>query len=110
LLIDGLCNRLIYLALIRLEDCNDERPCVVLSESSGENRILIAPISAQMDLFSPLLHFKIEKDHPDFKATGLNRTSYVMGNKLREIDSSDFIARLGKLDGDMAKRFQDWIG
>jgi len=92
-----------------LRDCNDERPCIVLEEPLA-SLVTIAPISAAAQLYNPLLHFQIPANHPDFPTTGLRRTSYVLGEDIRDVQASKLQERVGQLNGDLRTKFVQWIG
>ena len=99
----------LYMVCLQLGDCADDRPCIVISPPVG-GRVTVAPISAALDLYNPANHFRIESDLVEFESSGLDRTSYVLGNELREIDCADLDVHLGELTGSQLKKFVDWIG
>jgi hypothetical protein len=72
----------------------DRRPCVLVADPI-QGKVLVAPISSAIDLFSSTLHFRIEEGNKDFPATGLIKTSYVIGDQLREVELSDLKRRAG---------------
>ena len=87
----------------------DARPLVVLSLLSSGN-LEVAPISSASDLRgASWQHFAIDASHPDFAATGLPKSSYVLGDSLGTVRRSQLIKRMGRLQGQLAKAFQDWI-
>ena len=98
----------IYLARLRVRRCTDLRPCVVLAALPA-NRVLVAPISAS-DLYQPAQDFRLDATHPDFEDTGLDRSSFVLGREWAEIDGSRLEEYLGRLTGDLAQAFLEWLG
>jgi hypothetical protein len=99
----------IVLARVEFKDCDDLRPCLVIYPFKS-SIIGILPISSQPELFEAGYHFWIEKAHPDYRATGLTKRSYVLDNKIYDLEMTDVKKRLGRLDGDLAKEFKDWYG
>ena len=99
----------LFRTIVRLRASGDQRPCIVLSEPRN-GRVLLAPLSSALDLYSPTLHFLIRDDHPDFKATGLTKTSYVIGNELRDSPVELLGDHLGRFEGELAGEFKKWIG
>lgn len=55
-------------------------------------------------------HFKIEDNHPNFKATGLTRTSYVIDDYVRDVALSEIERVYGHFEGGLAHEFKDWYG
>jgi hypothetical protein len=51
----------------------------------------------------------IEANHPDFPATGLAKSCYVLGDYLGTVERRQLLKRRGKLQGDLAKAFEEWI-
>lgn len=98
----------IYLASIHYRYANYNRPCVILE--TLPNRHLVGMISSSMDLYKENYDFLIRSNHPDFPATGLKRTCYVMRVVFPEIEDSQIVEKWGVLTGDLAKDFEDWIG
>lgn len=70
----------------------------------------LAALSSKMDLYRHGEHFLIREDDPDFAATGLETTSYVLGAPLFRADTSRVLAVKGELTGGLARAFTDWIG
>jgi len=99
----------IWLVRVPLKDCEDYRPCLILEWRSA-NRLLIAPLSSQYQLFRSAFHISISDADPSFPATGLKRASYVVGDELRELSLSRFKCRLGRLEGELLVRLKTWLG
>jgi len=84
------------------------RPAVVVALlDQSHHRVL--GISSKLDLYRRDLHFLIRDDHPDFKATGLDVTSYVIGAPVFEVERAEILAHIGILTGELADEFQKWI-
>jgi hypothetical protein len=75
-----------------------------------DGRVTVAAISSAVDLFDAVRHFRIDEEHNDFSGTGLIKTSYVLGDEIREIDVADLRQRAGQLRGELLRSFQKWIG
>lgn len=100
----------IYWVTLRWRDCEDRRPCVVLDPPDLAGKVTVALVSGQMDLYKGKpFHFLIRKDDPDFGATGLGGTSYVAGDELDEVDVGALEGEPGRLEGELAAAFRDWI-
>jgi mRNA-degrading endonuclease toxin of MazEF toxin-antitoxin module len=99
----------IFLAPFILRQCTDVRPCIVLCQLDADS-FEIAAITSQLELCHSQTHFRIEKGHPDFNATGLTKNSYVLERAIRQIKATSFCKRLGRLEGSLAREFTDWYG
>jgi hypothetical protein len=75
-----------------------------------EPRILVAPISGQLDLYVERRDFLIEQDDADFPFTGLDRTSFVSGSDWIRVRPETLTRRRGELRGALLARFQFWYG
>ena len=93
---------------VRVGEAYYPRPCVVLTVEGTMLRL--AALSSKMDLYRPGEHFLIRARRPDFAATGLETTSYVLGAPLFRADTSRVLAIKGTLTGGLARAFTDWIG
>jgi hypothetical protein len=87
----------------------DDRPCVVLDPPTG-GKVTVALISGQLDLYDRTMHFRIEKEHPDFRHTGLTKTCYVAGDMILEVGVSKLLRKRGEFRGGLADDFRRWIG
>lgn len=57
------------------------------------------------------LPFEIRSDDPDFPATGLRHTSFVYdGESFHLVPIASMRRRLGRLEGDLLKRFREASG
>lgn len=97
----------LWLVRVALGQSGDARPCIVLSVH--EKNVQVLPLSSQMDLYRPANHFRLEKTDTDFPATGLLRTSYILGEKVIEVDVNLLTRRVGRLEGALAQDFDKWI-
>lgn len=99
----------VCLVEVPLGESDYNRPCVVAAMIDAGN-ICLAAISSKLDLYNPGQHFLIPQDHPDFPATGLKVTSYVIGAPLFDGSADRVVKVLGLLSGDLAEQFKNWIG
>jgi hypothetical protein len=67
-------------------------------------------LSSAMELYRPDIHFLIADTSSDFAATGLKKTSYVIGEKVVEATPVHMQKQLGLLSGQLLQDFKDWIG
>ena len=87
----------------------DVRPCVVLSVLP-DGDINVAPLSANLALRGPSWkHFGIDSEHPDFPATGLTKSCYVLTDYMGPVERRQLMKRRGKLQGEIARAFAKWI-
>jgi hypothetical protein len=106
----------IYLARIQLRHSEDLRPWVVIGnclpdpQNPGKMLLTVAPISSQIDLMVEFQDFPIEAGHPDFPATGLRRSSYVIGNLPARVSVDRLERRLGELRGELRREFERFCG
>lgn len=98
----------IHLVRLRVGESNDLRPCVILSEPD-QSFARMMPISSS-DLFNPSRDFRIHQTHPDFPKTGLKKTSFVIGDRIREVSLVIIEKRLGSLEGALRREFEEWLG
>ena len=54
--------------------------------------------------------FEIPADHPDFPATGLSRASYVVCDKIVDVDVSKLTEYVGRFENRLAAEFRKWMG
>lgn len=97
----------IYLIRWRLRESFDFRPCVVLQEPNDDNTAIILVSSS--DLNREGYDFKIDREHPNFPATGLRSTSYVVGDQIYGVPTERLSTFLGRLEGELAREFDAWI-
>ncbi|MCI0650975.1 MAG: hypothetical protein L0Z55_03745 [Planctomycetes bacterium] len=99
----------IHLCTVPLRGNIDRRPWLVVAAGpSKTDRFISIPISSQLDLYDEVAHFLLEQSDPDFPATGLVRTSYVIANNPVAIHANRFVRRLGHLGGELRERFELW--
>ncbi|MCY3024444.1 MAG: type II toxin-antitoxin system PemK/MazF family toxin [Planctomycetota bacterium] len=100
----------IYLVRAQWRECVDIRPCVVVDVEPHGAVVLVALISAAIELYVPQQHLLIAADQPDFRATGLRRDSYCSGAEMVRLPIQRLGKRLGRLEGGLAQAFDAWIG
>jgi hypothetical protein len=99
----------IHWSIVEVRTSRDQRPCIIVESGAGET-VFVAPLSSQLDLYDRSRHFLIESSDPDFPATGLRKSCFVLGDFLRDIPASSVGKLIGRLEGDLALRFVEWIG
>lgn len=100
----------IYLAKLKVRYSAYPRPCVIIRLLPA-NRVEVAAVSSSFDLYSFVTDFLIEISHPDFPATGLQKTSYIYGQQFYDIAATVLSKKCrGVLKGDLAKAFDKWLG
>ncbi len=99
----------IYLAKFTWNDCKDPRPVIVL-DVLNDGKIRVAPLSSALGLYRAGKDFYIDERDPDFAATGLDRDSFVIDEKIRVISLSNLLIRFGRLEGQLALKFWRWLG
>jgi hypothetical protein len=95
----------IFLYRIPLGKVDYPRPCVVISSTTDFQLLNIS--TKPYEKFNC---FTIRADHPDFPASGLTETSYVIGAPIINGDRKYIVKKLGILTGALAKEFFEWIG
>jgi hypothetical protein len=101
----------VWLVAAPLGESRDPRPCVVV-DVLADGTVELAVCSSQRDKYDPnrrRIYFAIRDDDPDFPDTGLDRSSYVIGSTLPKVRRALLKRRIGRLTGDLAERFADWI-
>lgn len=99
----------IFLARVQFEKCLDVRPCLIIYPPAGRS-IKIVRLSSQMTLFDRGNHFRLDPSNPDFPGTGLRRESYICGDKVDTIASSQLRTKVGSLGGELRSEFVEWFG
>jgi hypothetical protein len=98
----------IYIMQVTVGYSTYPRPCVII-EVIGD-LVTVVPLSSALDLYNPVTDFMIENTHPDFIATGLQRTSYVSGQYSFAVPAADLSKkRRGCLSGELGKAFDEWM-
>lgn len=90
--------------------CADARPCLVIYPPKN-NMVTVLPISSQGDLCTDRnIFFVLELGHPDFKATGLSKKSFIAA--LQEYSTPIFAVKrsYGHLTGELLAEFKKWYG
>lgn len=79
------------------------RPAVIIDEKNFD---LLAISTKPYEKFNS---FTIPDYHPDFPATGLKATSYVIGAPVFSGDRSLALKPIGEISGELAEEFAKWI-
>ena len=99
----------IYLVRAQWRESKDMRPCVVVDVVENKKIVFVSLISSAGDLYDSRRHFQILLDDPNFKATGLRKSSYC-DDIVRQVSLEHLGKRLGCLQGSLALQFQEWFG
>ncbi len=81
------------------------RPCVVIDKRA---RLMMAISSEFYSKFRSEC-FKLESAHENFKATGLDHTSYVIGLRVIAYIEGKIVRRRGVLTGQLARQLEKWL-
>lgn len=101
-------------ATIPFRGCSDPRWWVVITdpevdEEDGVYKVVVAPISAQFDMFEEGRDFVIRQGDAAFSDTGLNRESYVDGDYAVVVPVSLLKQRrTGALTGGLLEDFREF--
>jgi len=98
----------IYLVRVPLRASFDYRPCIVLDVSHNTIVVGVMLVSSS-SLYRKAYDFLIPKEHPNFAATGLKKTSFAIGDQIRDVAAADLNQYLGRLEGELAREFDKWI-
>ena len=79
------------------------RPCVIIDATTKD---MLAITTKQYAKFN---QFVLRHDHPDFAATRLKETSYVIGDTIARADPAVRLRMIGVIKGDLATEFAKWI-
>lgn len=99
----------LYLIRWQFKACNDYRPCIILDSPVGSTANIML-VSSANSLRRPVIDFRIAADLPDFKASGLGRESYALGDEIHSVAITCLGKHLGRLEGELAREFEKWIG
>ena len=100
----------VWLVRVQVGKSLDARPCIVLAEPRSDGAVAVVALSSAKDLKRPGFDFPLNPDHPNWMASGLRRPSQVLGDGFRLPEFDDFIERWGRLEGDLAREFEVWLG
>jgi len=96
----------VMLVRARLGYSVDYRPCIVVELPKPNVAVVLVSAS---DLVNPAEDFLIDAARPEFKATGLKKTSFAVGRAFVAVPISALGKRLGRLEGDLAREFDAWL-
>jgi len=99
----------VCIVAIRVGEVEYPRPCVAITVLSADGIAGALAISSKLDLYKPDQHFLINANHPDFPATGLSTTSYVIGSPVIDITPEEVEKVIGALTGELGCAFRRWI-
>lgn len=80
------------------------RPCVIIDKSTRDMLAISTKHYAKFNCFV------LPQDHPDFGATNLDETSYVIGDTIARAEPDVTLHTIGLIKGELAKGFLKWIG
>lgn len=95
----------IYLAQFTWRGCPDARPWLLIRRDGAAWKCF--PITGQ-DYDAD--GFELRDDDPDFPATGLRETSYVIDYQMELVPEGRLLSRWGELSGDLLARFRSSAG
>ncbi len=99
----------VVLAAVRWGEADYPRFCIVLDVRPGQ--VVLTPCSTRFYDYRPGQDFRIDKEDPDFPATGLKDSSCVRdSNEAPWVKPEAIRKRYGCLQGDLADRFRNWYG
>lgn len=96
----------IYNAQVEWNHCRDLRPWMIV-ELRSNGLVAAFPIAGQCYGHHCFL---IERNHPDFAATGLTKSCFVHDSHLFEIALSAIQKKRGALQGQLLRDFCDYAG
>ncbi len=99
----------VILVELKVGESRDRRPCVVV-RSYADGRIEAFGCSSAWSLYDSQFDFPMPEEDPDFHATGLTKSSYVIERKLVSFPRDVKYKRIGCLSGELAERFSAWFG
>lgn len=99
----------VVLAKVRRGESDYPCRCIVITIRS--DAVVLAPCSSNFDLFQDGRDFPIYDDDPDFKATLLDRSTYVIADEETPWVERELVRKqYGRVTGNLARRFCDWYG
>lgn len=98
----------VVLAPVELGYCRDPRRCIVVRVH--EDEVEVAPCSGQPDNYRPYRDFWISDDDAERRRFGFTKPSHARDVSPIYVSKRDVKRVYGRLDGEVAERFQDWFG
>jgi hypothetical protein len=96
----------IYNATFAWNGCQDMRPWLII-DLRPSGLVGCLPISSHCYSGSC---FPLDRNDPDFRATGLNKSCYLHDDRIYDLSFNCFGKYRGELSGDLLARFRDYSG
>lgn len=97
----------IFQAEHEFKDCHDPRPWLVIRPANTDGLVACFPISGE-DYSGRA--YQIRKEHPDFNATGLNKTCYIHDESSYDVPIAAFKKHRGALTNKLLGEFKAHAG
>ena len=81
--------------------CSDRRPWLIVDRRENETYGCFPIASQHYDDH----HFSLNREHPNFAATGLSKSCFVLDERIFEIPAGCFQRHRGRLTGDLLADF-----
>ena len=99
----------VILAKVSVGESFKIRWCVVV-EALPDGSVRVFPCSSEFDLCRERMDFEIDRDLPEFAATGFTRSSYVIEGDMLLVPPERIGPHRGSLTGELGRRFARWAG
>lgn len=96
----------IYNAAQKFHDCSDLRPWLII-DNRATDVFACFPIASESYCG---IGFQLDKAHPDFRATGLTKTCYVLDERLFDLSLAIFGKQRGRLANNLLASFREYAG
>ena len=99
----------VVLAKVRRGESDYPCRCIVIKVC--RDAVVLAPCSSKCDLHRDGRDFPMYDYDPDFKATLLDGSTYVIADEETPWVERELVRKqYGRLTGDLARRFREWYG
>ncbi len=98
----------VVLAGVQVDYSTDPRRCIVVRVHADEVELI--PCSGQSELYDPYHDFWISDDDAELRRFGFTKPSYAMDRPPILLPRKLLRRRYGRLDGEVAEKFQQWFG
>ena len=98
----------VVLAPVQVGYCSDPRRCIVVRVY--EDEVEVAPCSGQRRYYRPHRDFWISDDDAERRRFGFTNPSHAIDLSPILVPKKDVRRHYGRLDGEVAEKFQDWFG